>query len=103
MRLDPKTIRYLADDDGNAEAAVVPIELWREISSEIETRFLLGDPATREQLMSAVAGTSGEAVPLPEAMQRLGLTEELFLRIGEVDEEEGLKILNAALDAKADR
>jgi antitoxin YefM len=34
-------IQYVADEEGNTVAAIVPIELWREIESERETAYLL--------------------------------------------------------------
>ncbi len=44
MALAVDGIRYLADADGKPEAAVVPIGLWREIESEIETATCSATP-----------------------------------------------------------
>lgn len=34
-------IQCVSDESGNTVAAIVPIELWREIESERETAYLL--------------------------------------------------------------
>ena len=44
MTLDLDDIRHPADADGHRKAAVVPIDVWRAIESEIETRYLLDNP-----------------------------------------------------------
>ena len=74
VTLNSDAIRYLADADGRPEAAVVPIDLWREIASEIETRHLLDNPAMRDRLVAAAA--SDESIPLDEALHQLGTSRE---------------------------
>lgn len=73
MTLDPAAIRYLADNAGNPEAAVVPIDLWREIASELETRYLLDSPAMRDRLLRAINTSSDHDVPIAKALTDLGV------------------------------
>jgi hypothetical protein len=84
MTVDEQSIRYLSDADGRPEAAVVPIELWREIESDFETRRILENPAMVEHLQQSAAST--ERIPLSEAMRRLGIFEKELM---ESDDEVG--------------
>ena len=52
---------------------VVPIDVWREISAELETHHLLKSEAMRKRLLTAKARTGG--VGFDEAIGRLGLDE----------------------------
>ena len=84
VSIDHDAIRYVTDADGRPTAAQVPIDVWREISSEIETRFLLDNPVMRERLLTAI--NRDDAIPLDEALRRLGVTwEELE---AELDDDE---------------
>lgn len=64
-------IQFLVNEDGEQTAAVVPIEIWREISSERETAYLLSSPAMKERLLAAINSTND--IPFDEAMAKLGL------------------------------
>ena len=64
-------IQYVSDDQGNAVAVIVPIELWREIESERETAYLLKSDAMRKRLLDAKARTGG--VSLDDARKTLGI------------------------------
>ncbi|MBF0377355.1 MAG: prevent-host-death protein [Desulfamplus sp.] len=46
-------IQYVSDEDGQAVSVIVPIELWKEISSERETAYLLKSKAMRQRLLEA--------------------------------------------------
>jgi len=63
-------IQFLVNEDGEQVAAVVPIAMWREISSERETAYLLSSPAMKERLLDALKRTDG--IPFDEAMAKLG-------------------------------
>ena len=52
MSADP--IQYVSDDNGNAIAVIVPIDVWREIESERETAYLLRSPANAARLLAAL-------------------------------------------------
>lgn len=64
-------IQYVSDENGNAVAVIVPIDLWREIASERETAYLLKSEAMKQRLMAARQRQDG--IPLEEACQKLGI------------------------------
>ena len=72
-------LHYLADEEGAITAVVVPIAVWREIASELETQHLLRSPAMRERLTAALDREGGHS--FDEVLERLGLSEN------ELDEE----------------
>jgi PHD/YefM family antitoxin component YafN of YafNO toxin-antitoxin module len=53
------SLHYLTDDNGNAVAVVVPMEVWREIESERETAYLLKSDAMKRRLLEATSRTDG--------------------------------------------
>lgn len=64
-------VQYVCDAEGKQVAAVVPIELWREIESERETAYLLKSAAMKKRLMEAKDRTEG-IVSDKSACQSLG-------------------------------
>jgi hypothetical protein len=64
-------IQYVADEDGNTVAAIVPIELWREIESERETAYLLKSENMKRRLLEAK--NRQEGISLDEACEKLGI------------------------------
>jgi PHD/YefM family antitoxin component YafN of YafNO toxin-antitoxin module len=64
-------VQYVSDDQGNAVAVIVPIELWREIESERETAYLLKSDAMRNRLLEAKDRTGG--ISLDDARKTLGI------------------------------
>ncbi|HSB08757.1 MAG TPA: prevent-host-death protein [Blastocatellia bacterium] len=64
-------IQYVADEDGNTVAAIVPIELWREIESERETAYLLKSANMKRRLLEA--RDRQEGISLDEACEKLGI------------------------------
>jgi hypothetical protein len=68
------TLQYLADEHGDVTAVVVPIEVWREIESELETQHLLRSPVMRERLVAALGREGG--VSLADVLDRLGVSGE---------------------------
>jgi len=69
MSADP--IQYVSDDNGNAIAVIVPIDVWREIESERETAYLLKSPAMQQRLVEAKNRIGG--VSLDDVRQKLGI------------------------------
>ena len=53
--------QYISDSDGRPKAVIIPIELWREISSERETAHLLSSDAMRQRLLEAKQRDDGIA------------------------------------------
>jgi len=72
-------LQYIADERGDITAVVVPIAKWREITSELETQYLLRTPAMRRRLLAALAREGGSS--LEEVLGELGISEQ------ELDEE----------------
>jgi len=64
-------IQYVADEEGNTVAAIVPIELWREIESERETAYLLKSENMKRRLLEAK--NRQEGISLDEACEKLGI------------------------------
>jgi PHD/YefM family antitoxin component YafN of YafNO toxin-antitoxin module len=64
-------VQYVSDEQGNAVGVIVPIELWREIESELETAYLLKSPAMKKRLLEAKARTDG--ITLEDARAQLGI------------------------------
>jgi PHD/YefM family antitoxin component YafN of YafNO toxin-antitoxin module len=64
-------IQYVADEEGNTVAAIVPIELWREIESERETAYLLKSENMKRRLLAAKDRQEG--ISLDEACEKLGI------------------------------
>ena len=64
-------IQYVADEEGNTVAAIVPIELWREIESERETAYLLKSKNMSRRLLEA--RNRQEGITLDEACEKLGV------------------------------
>lgn len=54
-----RNVQYIAKADGTPVAAVVPIELWREIESERATAYLLKSKTMRKRLLEAKARKKG--------------------------------------------
>jgi len=64
-------VSYISDERGEVTGVVVPIAVWREIRSELETHHLLKGDAMRRRLLGAMSRTEG--IPPGEALDRLGL------------------------------
>lgn len=62
-------VSYVVDPSGKRTAVIVPIDLWREIASEIETRYLTDSPAMRQRLLDAIERDRG--VGLDDALREL--------------------------------
>lgn len=64
-------IQYVSDEEGNLTSVLVPIDLWREISSEMETTYLLKSEAMRDRLFEAAERK--EDTPFDEVRKKLGI------------------------------
>ncbi|MFM1841300.1 MAG: hypothetical protein RLZZ490_31 [Cyanobacteriota bacterium] len=65
------SVQYLADENGETIAAVVPIDLWREIEAERETAYLLQNETMKQRLLAAKNRRSG--LSLEEVSKKLGI------------------------------
>ena len=64
-------IQFVSNEAGEPTAVIVPIELWREISSERETAYLLGSEVMKARLLAAKDRTGG--IAFEAAVEKLGL------------------------------
>lgn len=66
-----RDIQYISDPEGNQTGVIVPIDLWREISSERETAYLLRSETMKRRLLEARERREG--IPLEEVREKLGI------------------------------
>lgn len=64
-------LQYVSDEEGNPTAVIVPIDVWREISSERETAYLLQSEAMKRRLLEARERREG--MSLEEVRAKLGI------------------------------
>ncbi len=64
-------IQIVSNEAGEPTAVIVPIELWREISSERETAYLLKSETMKRRLLEASGRETG--IPIEAALEKLGL------------------------------
>jgi antitoxin YefM len=64
-------LQYVSDEEGKPTAVIVPIDLWREISSERETAYLLQSEAMKRRLLEARERREG--MSLEEVREKLGI------------------------------
>ena len=69
--MESTAIQYVSDEQGNAVAVIVPIELWREIASERETAYLLHSETMKRRLLEARQRHDGMA--FEDACEKLGI------------------------------
>jgi hypothetical protein len=64
-------LQIVADANGKTVGVIVPIELWREIESERETKYLLKSKAMKRRLLEAKSRSEG--ISLAKARAKLGI------------------------------
>ena len=64
-------IQIVSNEAGEPTAVLVPIELWREISSERETAYLLSSENMKRRLLASLQSTEG--VTLEAVIEKFGL------------------------------
>ena len=69
--VETETIQYISNQEGETLAVVVPIELWRDIKSELETRDLCSSKIMLERLLEARKRTTG--ISLEEVCETFGI------------------------------
>lgn len=52
-------VQFVTNDAGETTSVLVPIALWKEMASELETRHLLRHEAMRKRLLEARAEEDG--------------------------------------------
>jgi hypothetical protein len=66
-----KKIQYLIDEKGQRKSVLIPIKLWEEITSEIETRYLLSNDVMKKRLLEAKEREKG--IPWEKVREELGI------------------------------
>jgi len=64
-------LQYIHDETGKETAVIVPIELWKEISSEKETAYLLKSKKMKKRIYHSRNRDSG--LTLQEAHEKFGI------------------------------
>jgi hypothetical protein len=64
-------VQYVLDQNGNLTGVFLPIEVWRELEFELETRYLLQSDVVEQRLLEARQREEG--IPLEEALEKLGV------------------------------
>ena len=64
-------IQIVSNEEGEATAVIVPIEMWREIESERETRYLLSLEAMKNRILEARSRREG--IEVEQALAKLGI------------------------------
>jgi len=64
-------IQIVSNENGQPTAAIVPIELWREIASERETAYLLKSDNMKGRLLAALERNEG--LPFEAVIEKLGV------------------------------
>ena len=66
-------LQYLTDEDDTIRGMFVPIAVWKEISSEIETRHLSKSGVMRRRILESMAEEGG--LSLEEVLHRAGIED----------------------------
>lgn len=64
-------IQYVSDEEGQPVSVIVPIQLWREITSERETAYLLKSEKMQKRLLEAKERSGG--LSLDDVRIQLGI------------------------------
>lgn len=67
----PTELQYISDEEGNLTGVLIPIDLWHDIASELETSHLLKSEKMKRRLLEAKQRSKG--IPLEEALEKLGI------------------------------
>ncbi len=57
-------VQYVSDQNGNLTGVFLPIEVWQELESELETRYLLQSEVMKQRLLEA--RQRDEGIPLEQ-------------------------------------
>jgi hypothetical protein len=69
-----ETIQLVSDERGDVTAVIVPIELWKDITSRVETNHLLASETMKRRLLEAME--DADSASFDDAMQRLGIAQD---------------------------
>lgn len=69
--MNDSTVQYISDDQGEVTGVILPIHLWQDILSELETQHLMKSDRMWQRLLEAKQRTQG--IALDTAVSQLGL------------------------------
>ncbi len=69
--MNESQVQYISDDQGEVTGVILPIQLWRDIVSELETQHLMKSDAMWQRLIEAKRRNEG--IPFDTAVNQLGL------------------------------
>ena len=69
--MNDSQVQYVSDDQGEVTGVILPIQLWRDILSELETQHLMKSDAMWQRLVEAKHRTGGLA--FDTVVDQLGL------------------------------
>jgi hypothetical protein len=64
-------VHHVFDKNGRPTSVIVPLQLWQEIQSELETSYLLKNPAMKKRLLKARQRSTG--ISFKAAREKLGI------------------------------
>ena len=64
-------IQYVSDDQNTITAVIVPIDIWRKLTAENETKYLLKSDTMKERLLEA--RNRKEGIPFDDACKKIGI------------------------------
>ena len=67
-------VHYISDEHGELTGVILPIALWKEMVSELETHHLLESETMKKRLLEAKGRNEG--IAFEEVLDRLGIEEE---------------------------
>lgn len=69
--MNSSEIQYVSNQDGQAVAVILPIDLWRELQAEQETAYLLKSETMKQRLLAAKNRQTG--MSMEEVCEKLGI------------------------------
>ncbi len=64
-------VHYISNEHGELTGVILPIALWKEMVSELETHHLLKSETMKKRLLEAKGRTEG--IAFEEVLDRLGI------------------------------
>ncbi len=64
-------VQYISNNEGKVTGVIVPIDIWEEISAELETAYLLRSAPMKKRLLDARNRQNG--IPFEVALEKLGI------------------------------
>lgn len=67
-------VQYISDEHGELTAVILPITVWKEIVSELETHHLLKSETMKKRLLEAKGRNEG--ISFDDVLDQLGIERE---------------------------